>query len=165
MLMCKVWADGRGQGVTSETWSQLHGTKHRGSALDRPGQILQGALQILSIYSIFQMSLLIECLMTFVHRGGWKGNVLHLTSLSPDWIFHHFLSKDHTFFCLSGSVFPCHWLNWLWHTVCLGLQLQHPVVILYFQGLVISQFCTGLLTHASSQGQKNQSLDQIWVFT
>lgn len=67
----QVWADGRGQGVTSETWSQLHGMKHRESALDRPGQILQEALQILSIYSIFQMSLLIECLMAFVHRGGW----------------------------------------------------------------------------------------------
>lgn len=73
------------------------------------------------------------------------------------WIFSNFLSKDHTFLCLSGSVFPCHWLNWLWHTVCLGLQLQHPVVILYFQGLVISQLCMRLLTHASSQGQKNQS--------
>lgn len=76
-------------------------------------------------------------------------------------ILSNFLSKDHTFLCLSGSGFPCHWLNWLRHTVCLGLQLQQPVVILYFQGLVISQLklCTHLLIHASSRGEKKQSLE------
>ena len=75
-------------------------------------------------------------------------------------IFSNFLSKDHTFLCLSGSGFPCHWLNLLWHAVCLGLQLPHPVVSLYFQGLVISQLklCTSLLAHASLQAEKNHSV-------
>lgn len=56
---------------------------HGGSTLGRPEQILQEAPQI-SIYSSFQVNLLVPCLLAFLHGGGWQGNVLHLISLPLD---------------------------------------------------------------------------------